>query len=172
MKKFLNIIICIFSLGLFRCGGNAQTLSIGQDAPDFSLEDDNNVRYTLSDFRGKSPVVIYFYPKAGTPSCTKQACGIRDNFSKFVDNSIPIFGISVDSKESLKKFREEHNLNFPLLSDSNKIVSKAYDVLNNLGFSNRITFIIDKEGKIAHILKNIDVNEHANQVFDLANKLK
>ncbi len=172
MNKLFNILICILTLGLFRCGGNAQSLTEGQLAPDFTLEDENSVKYTLSEFRGKSPVVIFFYPKAGTPGCTKQACGIRDNISKFEENEIAIFGISVDSKESQKKFKEENNLNFPLLSDEDKSVSKAYDVLNNFGVASRVTFVIDKEGKIAHILRDINISEHANQVFELALKLK
>lgn len=172
MKRTFNIIICILTFGFFGCGGNAQSLKEGQLAPDFTLEDENSNSYTLSDFRDKSPVVIFFYPKAGTPGCTKQACGIRDNISNFEENDIAIFGISVDSKEAQKKFKEENNLNFPLLSDEDKSVSKAYDVLNNFGVSSRVTFIIDKEGKIAHILRDINISEHAKQVFELALKLK
>lgn len=172
MKKILNILICIFTFGLFGCGGNAQSIKEGQLAPDFTLEDENSNKYTLSEYRGKTPVVIFFYPKAGTPGCTKQACGVRDNIDKFKENGIPIFGISVDSKEAQKKFKEENNLNFPLLSDEDKTVSKAYDVLNNLGFASRVSFVIDKEGRIAHILRDINISEHANQVFELAYKLK
>jgi peroxiredoxin Q/BCP len=172
MKKILNILICFLSFGLYGCGGNAQSLKEGELAPDFRLEDENSKAYTLSEYRGKSPVVIFFYPKAGTPVCTKQACGIRDNFSKFEENGIAVFGISVDNKEAQKKFKEENNLNFPLLSDADKSVSKAYDVLNNLGFASRVSFVIDKEGRIAHILRDINISEHANQVFELALKLK
>lgn len=172
MNRIFNILFCILTFGLFGCGGNAQSLKVGQLAPDFTLEDENSKSYTLSNFKGRSPVVIFFYPKAGTPGCTKQACGIRDNISKFEDNEIAIFGISVDSKESQKKFKEENNLNFPLLSDEDKSVSKIYDVLNNFGVANRVTFIIDKEGKIAHILRDINISVHPNQVFELALKLK
>lgn len=172
MKKLLNIIFCLLTFGFFACGGNAQSLKEGEIAPDFTLEDENSVSYTLSEFRSKSPVVIFFYPKAGTPGCTKQACGIRDNISKFEESEIAIFGISVDSKESQKKFKEENNLNFPLLSDADKNVSRVYDVLNNFGVASRVTFVIDKEGKIAHILRDINISEHANQVFELALKLK
>ncbi len=172
MNKILKLFLCIFTLGIFGCGGNAQSLKEGETAPDFTLENENSNSYTLSEFRGKSPVVIFFYPKASTPGCTKQACGIRDNITKFEENDIAIFGISVDSKESQKKFKEENNLNFPLLSDEDKSVSKAYDVLNNFGVANRITFIIDKEGKIAYILRDINISEHANQVYELALKLK
>ncbi|GMU96772.1 MULTISPECIES: peroxiredoxin [Ignavibacterium] len=154
------------------CGGNAENLKISEAAPDFTLQDSEGNSYTLSSYRGLSPVVIYFYPKAGTPGCTKQACGIRDNWSKFSENGIVVLGISVDSKEDIKEFIQENNLNFPLLSDENKEVSKAYGVLNNLGLANRITFIVNKEGKIAEIIREVDVQKHADQVFEIAMKLK
>ncbi|MCS7052107.1 MAG: peroxiredoxin [Ignavibacterium sp.] len=172
MKKLIKLFFSIITFGLFGCGGNAQSIKEGELAPDFTLQDENSKSYTLSEFRGKSPVVIFFYPKAGTPGCTKQACGIRDNYDKFQKNGIVVFGISVDSKEAQKKFKDENNLNFPLLSDQDKKVSKAYDVLNNFGISSRVSFVIDKEGKIAHILRDINISQHADQVFELAMKLK
>jgi len=154
------------------CGGNAENLSVGNPAPDFTLQDSDGNSYSLSSYKEKNPVIIYFYPKAGTPGCTKQACGIRDSFSKFKENDIVVLGISVDSKESIKEFIKDNNLNFPLLSDENKEVSKAYGVLNNIGVDSRITFIVDKQGNIANILRDVDVETHANDVFNLAVKLK
>ena len=127
--------------------------------------------YTLSDFKGKSPVVIYFYPKADTSGCTTQACGIRDQYSDFKENGIVVLGISVDSKDEIKEFVKDNNLNFPLLSDEEKEVAKKYDVLNNVGLASRVTFILDKEGKIVNIMRNVDVDSHANQVFEFAKKL-
>ncbi len=153
-------------------GKDKDELKVGDKAPDFKLPDANGKFYSLLDYYGKSPVVLYFYPKANTPGCTKQACGIRDDWSKFEKNGIQVFGISVDSKEAIKKFIEEYDLNFPLLSDEDKKVCKAYGVLNILGFAKRVTFIIDKEGKIAHIIDNVDVNTHSKEVFELASKLK
>ncbi|BDQ01802.1 peroxiredoxin [Ignavibacterium sp.] len=167
------ILVVLFSAILFTaCGGNAENLKVSDSAPDFTLQDANGNSYTLSSYKGISPVVIYFYPKAGTPGCTKQACGIRDSWSKFSENGIVVLGISVDSKDDIKDFIQENNLNFPLLSDEKKEVSKAYGVLNNLGLANRITFIVDKEGKIAEIIREVDVQKHANQVFEIAMKLK
>ncbi|MCX8010054.1 MAG: peroxiredoxin, partial [Ignavibacteria bacterium] len=122
-------------------------------------------------FKGKSPVVIYFYPKASTPGCTKQACGIRDNWNKFKENNIQVFGISVDNKEDISKFIDNYNLNFPLLSDNDKSVSKAYGVLNKFGVSSRVTFIIDKDGKINRIIRDVDVSTHADDVFNIAKNL-
>lgn len=175
MKLFsmslLSVIVVSFII-IQSCGGNADNLSVGNSAPGFTLEDSEGNTYSLLDYKGKNPVIIYFYPKANTPGCTKQACGIRDSFSKFKENDIIIFGISVDSKTSIKEFIKDYNLNFPLLSDEKKEVSKAYGVLNTIGLDSRITFIIDKQGKIANILKDVDVETHADEVFNLAVKLK
>jgi peroxiredoxin Q/BCP len=172
-NNFLLIALFITSFTVLQsCGGNAENLSVGNPAPDFILQDSDGNSYSLSSYKEKNPVIIYFYPKAGTPGCTKQACGIRDSFSKFKENDIVVLGISVDSKESIKQFIKDNNLNFPLLSDENKEVSKAYGVLNNIGVDSRITFIVDKQGNIANILRDVDVETHANDVFNLAVKLK
>jgi len=175
MKKniFLVTIILITSFMLLQsCGGNADNLSVGSSAPDFTLPDSDGNNFSLSSYKDKNPVVIYFYPKANTPGCTTQACGIRDSFSKFNENNIVVLGISVDSKESIKEFIKDHNLNFPLLSDEKKEVSKAFGVLNNIGVDSRITFIIDKQGNIANILRDVDVETHADDVFNIAVALK
>ncbi len=172
MFNINKIYIILTSLFIFSCGGNADIVKVGDDAPNFSLQDANGKTFTLADYKGKSPVVIYFYPKANTPGCTKEACGIRDDFSEFKKSNIAIFGISVDSKEDIKEFVNDYNLNFPLLSDIEKTTCKEYGVLNNLGFANRITFIIDKNGKIAKILKNFDIEKHSQLALDIAKKLK
>lgn len=172
MKTCLIIATLSIAILFTACGGNAENLKVSDSAPDFTLQDADGNSYTLSSYKGVSPVVIYFYPKAGTPGCTKQACGIRDSWSKFSENGIVVLGISVDSKDDIKDFIQENNLNFPLLSDEKKEVSKAYGVLNNLGLANRITFIVDKEGKIAEIIREVDVQKHADQVFEIAMKLK
>jgi len=175
MKRSSFIFITIFLTAfcvLQSCGGNADNLSLGSAAPGFTLQDSDGNSFSLSEYKGKNPVVIYFYPKAGTPGCTKQACGIRDSFNKFNENNIIVFGISVDTKESIKDFINENNLNFPLLSDESKEISKAYGVLNSIGLDSRITFIVDKQGNIANILRDVDVETHADDVFSIAVKLK
>ena len=169
MKKMVFIILA--GIILSGCGGNAENLSVGSEAPNFTLQDADNNSYTLSDFESKSPVVIYFYPKANTSGCTKQACGIRDDYSKFKENGIEVFGISVDSKESIKEFINDNQLNFPLLSDIDKKVAEAYGVLNNVGVASRVTFIVDKKGNLANIIRDVDVYQHAGQVLALTQKL-
>ncbi|MBS4035756.1 MAG: peroxiredoxin [Ignavibacterium sp.] len=170
MKNIFLTFLIFALLILTSCGGNAENLSKNDLAPDFTLSDAFGNLYTLSELRG-NPVVIYFYPKANTSGCTKQACGIRDSRDKFGDNNIAVLGISVDSKASIAEFISEHNLNFPLLSDENKEVSQAYGVLNNLGMSSRITFIINRDGKIAKIMRDFDIDQHADEVFEFASKI-
>ncbi len=167
----LKLFLAIALVFLINCGGNAQNLKEGDTAPDFTLQDAFGKSYTLSSYKGKSPVIIYFYPKASTPGCTKQACGIRDKWSQFSENNIVVLGISVDSKEDITKFIDEYNLNFPLLSDNKKEVSKNYGVLNKMGFDSRISFIVDTDGKIHKVLRDVDVDTHADEVFDIAMKL-
>jgi thioredoxin-dependent peroxiredoxin len=172
MKKGLKFFCALFlSIITFNCNGNAHNLKDGDNAPSFNLKDVNGNSYNLSSYRGKSPVVIYFYPAANTPGCTKEACGIRDSWDNFKNKNIVVLGISVDSKEKIKQFINNYNLNFPLLSDENKTVSKTYGVLNKFGIDNRITFIVDKTGYINTIIRNVDVNTHANEVYKLASQL-
>jgi len=146
-------------------------LKEGSKAPDFKLQDAYGKEYTLAQFKGKSPVVIYFYPQANTSGCTKQACGIRDDWSKFEKNNIMVFGISTDDKEAIKKFIDDYHLNFPLLSDESKEVSKKYGVLKDDGRDKRYTFIVDKNGNIAKVMEVKDIASHSQEVFNTASKL-
>lgn len=172
MKFLYKSAILLFTiLFISSCGGNADILKVGNSAPDFTLQDASGKTYTLSSYKNISPVVVYFYPKANTPGCTTEACGIRDDFSKFKQNNIVVLGVSVDSKDAIKEFIDDYHLNFPLLSDKNKKVSEEYGTLNNFGFSNRVTFIINKSGKIARIIKDVNVDTHANTVFKIASEL-
>lgn len=167
MTRFLIFIFIVFSFQLY-----AQTeLRTGMKAPDFNLEDAYGNEYVLSSYIEKAPVVIYFYPKAGTSGCTKQACAIRDDWSKFEESNIKVLGISTDSKDDIKEFIDEHNLNFPLLSDFDKQVSENYGVLRESGTAKRVTFIIDMGGNIADILEVKDIDSHSDYVLNAAIKL-
>lgn len=150
----------------------SQTMpEVGTEATDFTLHDAFGNEYTLSEYFGISPVVIYFYPQAGTSGCTKQACGIRDDWSKFEENNIKVFGISTDTKEEIEEFVDDYSLNFPLLSDADKQVSEEYGVLKENGKDKRVTFIIDTEGKINEIINVTDIDSHSEYVFEAALKL-
>ncbi len=178
MKKLFFLLIS-FSFLFFIPNLNAQNkdevksveLKVGMTAPDFVLPDANGHYYKLSSYKGKSPVVVYFYPKAETPGCTKEACGIRDTWNNFKKNKIQVLGISVDPKKDIKKFIKDYRLNFPLLSDAGQKVSKEYGVFNDKGYDNRITFVVDKNGRIADIIHVKNIEQHASQVFTEAKKL-
>ncbi len=148
-------------------------LKVGQEAPDFTLTDDRGLPFRLKDFLGKKVVVLYFYPKDFTSGCTKEACGFRDDYKIYEEKGAIVIGVSLDSEESHKKFSEKHNLPFSLLSDNQKEVAKQYGVL---GFGSRaakrVTFIIDKEGKIAWIFPKVDVKKHSKEVLEIIDKIK
>jgi thioredoxin-dependent peroxiredoxin len=127
-------------------------LKKGDLAPAFSLLDQDAQPRKLSDFAGQW-LVLYFYPKDNTAGCTLEACSFRDDFEAFRELKTQIVGISVDGIESHKAFAQKHQLNFPLLADTAKTVSKDYGVLMPLGFSSRVTFLIDPTGTIRDIIE-------------------
>jgi peroxiredoxin len=131
------------------------SLQIGQQAPEFSLYNSDKNKVSLSDYKGKN-VLLLFFPQAFSGICTKELCSVRDDINRYHQANAEILGISVDSVNSLNRFRQDQNLSFQLLSDFNKDVSRAYDaiyenwVLDMKGVSKRSAFIVDKEGKIAY----------------------
>lgn len=164
-----NAILLLFTL-LVGCSKSEVLLKEGDPAPDFTLLADSGEQVSLSAFKGK-PIVLYFYPKDFTPGCTKEACAFRDAFSEFQAAGIEVLGVSVDEASSHQKFKSEHNLNFPLLADTEKKVSTAYGVLSAMGFSSRVTFLIDRDGKIKRVFKDVKPDEHAKEVLALAKTL-
>lgn len=130
-------------------------IGIGQQAPDFSLYDSDKKKVSLSDFKGKN-VLILFFPQAFTGTCTKELCSTRDNIALYNQANAQVLGISVDSVFTLAKYKEEQQLNFPLLSDFNKETSVAYGALYDSfvfdmkGVSKRSAFVLDKEGRVRY----------------------
>ena len=147
------------------------SLVLGDKAPNFVLEDQNSVQHELSDYLGQW-VVLYFYPKDDTPGCTTQACDFRDAVKRIIASKSVVFGVSLDSIESHKRFAEKNNLPFSLLSDSQGEVAKKYNSLNSfIGFKSakRNTFIINPVGVIAKIYLSVDPKTHSEMVLsDLA----
>jgi peroxiredoxin Q/BCP len=138
----------------------------GHDAPDFELPDQDGRAVRLSDFRGQ-PVVVYFYPKAETPGCTAQACGVRDHHADYAAAGAVVLGISPDPPAKLQRFHEKHALGFPLLADEDHAVADAYGVwvkksmYGRSYFGNeRTTFVIDPEGRVADVLRRVKPAEH------------
>ena len=141
-------------------------VNVGDKAPNFEGPTGDGGNLGLKDFLGKKNVVLYFYPKDDTPGCTKEACSFRDNLSSIRSMGAEIVGVSLDNVESHKKFSTKYNLPFKLISDSRKQIAEAYGVLKDIGTStNRVTFIIDKTGRIAKIFPKVDVTQHTAEVM-------
>jgi thioredoxin-dependent peroxiredoxin len=140
-------------------------VNVGDAAPDFEGPTSDGRKLGLKDFLGEKNVVLYFYPKDDTPGCTKEACSFRDNLDSVRKMGAEIIGVSLDSVESHKKFASKYKLPFPLISDKEKRIAQAYGVLRDTGTStNRVTFIIDKAGKVAKIFPKVDVTKHTEEV--------
>ncbi|KQB84812.1 thioredoxin-dependent thiol peroxidase [Corynebacterium lowii] len=142
------------------------TLNTGDTAPAFSLIDDRGNTVSLSDYAGQR-VIVYFYPRANTPGCTKEACDFRDSLSQLNDMNIAVVGISPDTPEKLAAFREDHELTFPLLSDVDKTVMKAYGAYGEKKNYGRIvegvirsTFLIEPDGTIGVAKYNVKATGH------------
>lgn len=142
----------------------AELLKVGEQAPDFSSVDQDGNDVKLSDFTGK-PVVLYFYPKDDTPGCTTEACNFRDNNEEYVKAGVKVLGVSVDSQKSHKKFVDKYQLNFTLVADDKKEIAQHYGVLGG-NTASRVTYLIDKEGKIAHVYPKVSPKEHAVAVMN------
>ena len=143
----------------------------GEEAPDFELPDQDGRAVKLSDFRGR-PAVVYFYPKAATPGCTTQACGVRDHRGAYEQANAVVLGISPDPVARVKKFHDEQGLNFALLADEDHAVAETFGVWvtksmygrTYLG-NERTTFIIDPAGKVAAVLRKVKPSEHDEMVL-------
>ncbi len=151
--------------------------AIGTLAPDFNLKDQDGKSVSLSSLKGKY-VVVYFYPRAMTPGCTVQACGLRDAEKALAQNNIVVLGVSPDQPAALKKFQARDHLNFTLLSDPDHKVAEAYGSWGQKQFMGktfdgilRQSFLLDKEGKILHIITKVDTKSHAEDVLGFYQKL-
>ncbi len=143
-------------------------LAKGEIAPNFKLPSTNGTEFSLDENLGE-PLIIYFYPLDFTPGCTKEACSFRDNFEVFRQANIKVLGISTDSVAKHLKFKDKHNLPFELLSDKGGKVSKLYDaLLPFVKISKRVTYLLDKEHKVAGVFENLfGYEKHIKEMIDL-----
>ena len=154
----------------------AVTLKPGDPAPDFSGVTTDGRRVALADYRGRT-LVMYFYPMDDTPGCTKQACSLRDHQAELAAKGAAVLGVSTQDEGSHQAFTKKFGLNFPLLADTDGRVGRAYGVLGGpglvaklksaVGMAERVTFVIDREGRIAHVIEHPNVGRHAEEVLDL-----
>ena len=160
------LVFLMFKMSLF-----GSSLKIGENAPNFILNDQDGKQHQLSDYKGKK-LVIYFFPKVFTPGWTKQACGLRDNYTSFKTNNISILGVSYDSESKLSEYKKQYNLEFDLLSDSKKTMGELYDVNSFYFFPQRKTFLINEEGKLVHVINSVNIDSHANDILEIFKKIQ
>ncbi len=147
------------------------TLDTGDQAPDFRGKDDQGNDIQLSDFKGKK-LILFFYPKDNTPGCTAEACNLEENFDYWSEQGFHILGVSPDSVESHKKFKEKFGFRYTLISDPDKEIMKKYGTYGTKMMYGkevtgvlRTTFIIDESGTIVHIFKKVDTKNHSEQII-------
>jgi len=151
---------------------------VGNMAPAWTLQNQDGEKVSLKDFKGKKNVVFYFYPKALTPGCTTQACGIRDTRKEFEKLDTVVFGVSPDPVKKLQNFIEKKELNFDLLSDEDKVIAEKYGVWGMKKFMGRefmgilrTTFIIGKDGRLKHIMDKVKTKTHHDDVIEILKSL-
>lgn len=173
MKKALAFMSLLSLLGLV---AHADPLAVGADAPKITAPDQDGNPVNFADVYAKGPTLVYFYPKADTPGCTKQACSIRDDWSALKEKGIQVLGVSADKEDSQKKFKDKYTLPFTLIADSKKEVAKAFGVnmIGALGLevTSRQSFLV-KDGKIAwEMTKGTTTQTHAQDVLKAYEGLK
>ena len=175
MKTLWSSLFCVLvavSWGLAAESG--KTPKVGDTAPLIEGKDQDGKTWKLADQIGKSAVLLYFYPKDDTPGCTKQACGLRDRIGDLKKENVQVVGVSFDSSDSHQKFIAKHNLNFPLLADTDGKIADAYGVRREPGknMARRASFLIGKDGKIAHVTDVPSADVHLTEMKDAVAKLK
>jgi peroxiredoxin Q/BCP len=138
----------------------------GQSLPDLDLTTESGEHIGTQDLTGQK-TVLYFYPADDTPGCTKEACAFRDRMDDYAQAEIQVYGVSLDSPESHRAFREKYNLNFPLLTDEEGRASEALGVLReNRKRTNRVTFLLDPEGRISKVYPEVSPETHADEILE------
>jgi thioredoxin-dependent peroxiredoxin len=140
-------------------------LELGTEAPAFSVNDHNGNLINLKDYLGKK-IVLWFYPKADTPGCTVEGQGFRDDFKKFEEKGIQIFGVSLDNEKDNKAFAEKFSFSYPLLCDVNKDIALAYHAIKSADDQHaaRISYVIGEDGKILESIESVDTKNHSNDL--------
>jgi thioredoxin-dependent peroxiredoxin len=156
-------LLAFSAISLFAFAARAEPLIVGTDAPDITAKNQDGAAVNFADVYTKGTTLVYFYPKAGTAGCTAQACSLRDSFADLNQKGLQIIGVSEDTVESQKKFKDEHNLPFTLIADSDGKVAEAFGVPIMMGLAKRQSFIV-KDGKIAWVSSQAKTKEHAQEV--------
>ena len=149
------------------------TLKQGDKVPNFTVNDQDGNKVSLSDYKGKK-LIVFFYPKASTPGCTAEACNLRDNYKVLQDKGFELLGVSADSEKRQANFKDKYEFPFPLLADEDKEVINAFGVWGPKKFMGkeydgiyRMTFLVDENGVVADVIEKVKTKDHAAQILDL-----
>lgn len=151
-----------------RPDGQKGLLPVGSPAPALTAEDHQGERVSI---RAAQPTLVYFYPKDGTPGCTKEACALRDAWAEYEKANLRVIGVSSDDNESHRRFAKEHGLPFSLIADEEHVWSRAFGVKTFAGLDSRVSFLIDAQDKVVKVYEDVDPGVHAREVLDDARKL-
>ncbi|MEK7250305.1 MAG: peroxiredoxin [Bacteroidota bacterium] len=178
LKPFLLTILVILILGgILFASESRSLLKEGDTAPNFTSQLCTGETVSLSDYRGKNNVVLFFYPKDFTPGCTKEVCSFRDNYGEVKKYDAVLLGVSYENQSSHQSFIAKHHLPFPLISDLDKSISKAYGTATRFGGlipgAKRVTYVIDKQGVIRSVLHHeVLIGKHLDGVMEALRKLE
>jgi peroxiredoxin Q/BCP len=149
-----------------------KTLKVGDQVPDFTVNNQDGKALSLSDYKGKK-LIVFFYPKASTPGCTVEACNLRDNYSVLQEQGYELLGVSADSEKRQSNFKNKYEFPFALLADEDKVVINAFGVWGEKKFMGRTydgihrkTFILDKEGIVVRVIDKVKTKDHAAQILE------
>jgi peroxiredoxin Q/BCP len=161
----------LLSLLTFGLVANAEPLAVGATAPEVSGIDQDGKTIDFKSVYAKGPTLVYFYPKADTPGCTKQACSLRDDWTGLQKKGIQVLGVSEDKADAQKKFQDKYHLPFPLVADNDGKVAEAFGVPTMLGIAKRQSFLI-KDGKVVWNMLKATTETHAKDVLTAYESLK
>lgn len=171
------VLVVVLGLVGLACGGSVKRpdggeglLPVGAAAPDLVGKDGSGAEVRLSSVRGKA-AVVYFYPQDETPGCTKEACAFRDAWKQLEASGVAVFGVSGNSEERHRAFQKNHALPFPLVSDESGSVATSYGVRRLFWGHDRVSFLVDRDGKVARVWPDVDPAVHAREVIDAASHL-
>lgn len=150
-----------------------KTLEAGSTVPDFKVLDQDGNTVSKADFKGKK-LIVFFYPKASTPGCTAEACNLRDNYKELQQKGFSLLGVSADSQKRQTNFRNKYDFPFPLIADEDKTLINAFGVWGPKKFMgrsydgiHRMTFIVDENGVVSHVIQKVKTKDHAAQILEL-----
>ena len=148
------------------------TLKAGEKAPDFEALDEQGNTVKLSDFKGKK-LIVFFYPKANTPTCTVESCNLNDNYKLLTDKGYEILGVSADTQKKQANFKSKYGFQYPLIADVDKVLLNAFGVWGPKKFMgrtfdgiHRVTFVIDEQGVIEKVIDKVKAKNHAEQILE------